>query len=523
MCPLRGDGMKKKLLLLASALAVLAGCAPAAPAPMPEPAQTAAPQFSEPSGVYADWSKLHGYEPPAEIGTRLSPGPLTEIEPSDDYGLLIPYAGEAVYTSDGWASQYVAQYYKYGMVTSGGCVVLDPVLDSAWTIEGERGSVYVLEKRGDEGSVKAVCALDGSWCTGFDYESVSMTGDGYLCLLNLSWDDSGAPDPEGLAKGCIMDLEGNVVFRLSEMQPDGRLDGDANMLQSLAMNMSGGRSLAQLKDGNVAFMGLDGGILDAGYDNGEFLSAFQFDGGTAFVKDIATGLWGVIDTDGGWVCEPVYAEVYYQTGMYSALTTDGRGVLIDGSGQQLWPGVTAELTRSYIKLENGFMSADYNTYPPVYAGSDGAALPSGNYFWCPPGSGAALLCGDEGEYYSYDGASLTPLPSIPPGSVGSVWDDVIVASQDGKVYLFDFEGSELLSQEGNYATVSRDAVTGELYFLNYKANGSVAVTSMDGREIHGGTGMTIAGGYVNAVGAASSAVVDMDGTCVFRTALDMGD
>ena len=35
--------------------------------------------------------------------------------------------------------------------------------------------------------------------------------------------------------------------------------------------------------------------------------------------------------------------------------------------------------------------------------------------------------------------------------------------------------------------------------------------------------MTIAGGYVNAVGAASSAVVDMDGTCVFRTALDMGD
>ena len=209
--------------------------------------------------------------------------------------------------------------------------------------------------------------------------------------------------------------------------------------------------------------------------------------------------------------------------MYSALTTDGRGVLIDGSGQQLWPGVTAELTRSYIKLENGFMSADYNTYPPVYAGSDGAALPSGNYFWCPPGSGAALLCGDEGEYYSYDGASLTPLPSIPPGSVGSVWDDVIVASQDGKVYLFDFEGSELLSQEGNYATVSRDAVTGELYFLNYKANGSVAVTSMDGREIHGGTGMTIAGGYVNAVGAASSAVVDMDGTCVFRTALDMGD
>ena len=65
--------------------------------------------------------------------------------------------------------------------------------------------------------------------------------------------------------------------------------------------------------------------------------------------------------------------------------------------------------------------------------------------------------------------------------MGSVWDDVIVASQDGKVYLFDFEGSELLSQEGNYATVSRDAVTGELYFLNYKANGSVAVTSMDGR------------------------------------------
>ena len=45
----------KRACVVLLALAVLAGCAPAAPAPTPEP--TPEMQISEPGRVYADWSK----------------------------------------------------------------------------------------------------------------------------------------------------------------------------------------------------------------------------------------------------------------------------------------------------------------------------------------------------------------------------------------------------------------------------------------------------------------------------------
>ena len=83
--------MKKLTLFLALMLLLSACAAPAEPSPEPTP--TPAPSFAQPSGIYADWSRLEKPSVPENVGSRLSEGPLTELTPAGDYGLLLPYVG----------------------------------------------------------------------------------------------------------------------------------------------------------------------------------------------------------------------------------------------------------------------------------------------------------------------------------------------------------------------------------------------------------------------------------------------
>ena len=511
----------KRACVVLLALAVLAGCAPAAPVPTPEP--TPEMQISEPGRVYADWSKLHAYEPPAETGTRLSPGPLTEFEPSDAYGLLIPYVGEFTYTNDGLARQYC----RYGLVTGDGCVVLDPVLDSVRLMTTERGSAYLIQRRDMSGSGKyALCALDGSWCTGFDYALAGTNRDGYVYMFDRSWTDADRGAGE-LPRGHIMDLDGTVVLDTGDVRPDERIDGswDAFDLIALASNAAGNVTAVDLNNGACAFMRMDGSILNAGNDGGEFSdTTYQFSGGTVFVQDIQTKLWGIIDTDGAWMREPQYTDVSKQSeSTYKAEKADGSFVLVNGHGAET-EIVSYESGLSYELLKNGYVSIDCNTEPAVYRDSGGAELPVVQAVLSGDGSGTALMTGVDGRCYSYDGETLAPIDGIPAGNAFSLQCGMIAAEYDGMVCLYTPDGDLLASAHGFSGGVVKDAVTGEIYLITYTENDGSIITAMNGDSLFAGSYVEgVVGGFVNVVDAASSSVMNINGTCVFRTRLDAGD
>lgn len=210
----------KRLWIVALLLALLTACA--APADgtadqrAEEPSKTdQTPPATEETekveqanaGAYhvpVDWSQLAQEQEALEPVGEQWYDPLPEdLQPSDDYGPLMPYAGQRLY--DDWPSQTGC---LYGLMTEDGVAVTAPTYSSI-----ERPSYNVPEalplillRRGEPGeddySVKgfyAVAALDGSWCTDFQYLAWVYAPDGVLLYdqETVSW----------------MSLEGEILSR----------------------------------------------------------------------------------------------------------------------------------------------------------------------------------------------------------------------------------------------------------------------------------------------------------------------
>ncbi len=506
----------KRTVALFTALLLLCGCAQAAqpsPTPTPEPL----PEFSEPTGIYADWSKLHGYELPEQRGSRLSEEPLLELMPSDSYGELVPYIGEAVFTA---SDSYVAEYKKYGLMTADGCVVLDPVLDSVYAVTDGTGCAYVLSRGESDGTIMlALCARDGSWCTDFLYSSITMNDDGYACLTDMRWGETGLIS-NGNEHACMMDLDGNVVLRFADIAPGEGVELAAPLEQYWMYNLSSGYSMVQLANGNMAFMDIDGNILRSDEFGGEFSAGLSFHDGLAWVRDPETQLFGVIDTSGRWVCPPKYRELYSQITIYTGVTEDGRAVLLDERGNELGE---ADLSGNYTKLARGYYSVHYINGETEVRGTGGEALPSEDYpYWS--GGGWVLLYGDE-SYWLYDGAELKKL-DIPYNTVQGMSDEGISAAHDGKAWLYDFDGEVIVEGgAGDWAYVYYDGVSGEPYLVGSDSSNNYSITSLDGTQSIAVPGMSIGimDGTVCWTDSVSAGVTDMDGNVIFRTLLDMGD
>ena len=181
------------------AAALLAGCA-ATQAPVSSlpavstPPAASAPAPSEPAGptVQADWSKLLGndsaIQPDVDAG-RWYEDYTDHLIPSPDYGELVPYAGANVYSFNIWTDQngqeqtWSSNYPSplYGLMTREGKIVTDPVymhagqLDFYWQGESILLPVLSLSRASEEwmdfnnGQRWAIAALDGSWCTDFEF------------------------------------------------------------------------------------------------------------------------------------------------------------------------------------------------------------------------------------------------------------------------------------------------------------------------------------------------------------------
>ena len=172
------------LFFVLSILILAAACSKTAQRPpfLPPPELVPPPDMIW--NVLTDYSGLTPYTPKFTKHTRLHDGPLPELIPSNDYGTLLPYASATIMPNGSLRES------KYGLVTIDGVVVTDLIFDQISRANEQvyhyfglqpvpQPPVYLLAVNTSGSgtlwnaeSKKAVCALDGSWITPFDYVNV---------------------------------------------------------------------------------------------------------------------------------------------------------------------------------------------------------------------------------------------------------------------------------------------------------------------------------------------------------------
>ena len=357
-----------------------------------------------------DRSGLEEFAPFEAVYSRLSPSPLTELEPSTSYGRLLPFDG--------------------GLVTESGRIVLDPVLESIETASFESGpgreylAMYILQNA--EGRY-AVCAADGSWCSGFDYVSVYPMELGALCVT----------DEEANLAVCYAG-DGSVVFDTANFSD--RVMMAAGSVSTLAQS-EGGLMLCTYQRGTKSFLRADGTALNR--DQGRtsyFDDALPFSEGLAAVKN--NGLWGYIDTNGEYVVQPQYEQATSFTGGCAAVYGGG-----------MW------------QIE-----------PAVFYGYTG--IPADGGYWVKGETGVRVFLSDGSQVYFSGAESLL-------GRSGELW---LVELADGEQAVMDKYSRVVIYGECSFVS---DEATGETYIYNpgtrtlYDADGVFVASGCAGRVIDG--------------------------------------
>ena len=173
---------------LTVALLLLAGCS----APSGSSSASSSQHSTPTTGVQVDWSRLEQDDPVRQAdrdGGRWYAGSMTELIPSEEYGPLIPYVGSIAYSFNSWTDQNGQEqtWYSpwgtslYGLMTKEGKLVTDPVYLSAvqpsfrWQGQTNYLPVLILSQANEEwkdsnnGRRYCVAALNGSWCTDFEF------------------------------------------------------------------------------------------------------------------------------------------------------------------------------------------------------------------------------------------------------------------------------------------------------------------------------------------------------------------
>ena len=181
----------KKSLALALALILLSGCNSQPIQPDPSTAPEPVPADPPSVQVQVDWSKLEqskgdAAHPDYDAG-RWYDATVTNLIPCEDYGPLYPYVGSLAQNMVPWMEGgYPSPVY--GLMTREGKVVTDPVYQGVNQPTYRHGDqikahpVLVLSKADENwntpeitnGQRYAVAALDGSWCTEFEFWSYAI-------------------------------------------------------------------------------------------------------------------------------------------------------------------------------------------------------------------------------------------------------------------------------------------------------------------------------------------------------------
>ena len=128
--------------------------------------------------VKVDFSQYEQQEEHTALYTRLSPEPLRELVPSEDYGAIYPFVGgQRTYLYSDYGTAGVQQKL-YGFVDATGQILVDPVYTMAQLLESQDGTalpywhigknIYSEEAK-DSYTLCALASLDGSFVSPFTY------------------------------------------------------------------------------------------------------------------------------------------------------------------------------------------------------------------------------------------------------------------------------------------------------------------------------------------------------------------
>ncbi|NLA88034.1 MAG: WG repeat-containing protein, partial [Clostridiales bacterium] len=437
------------------------------PASGSEPSETEQPPSLMPaySGVKTDYSYLTPYDPFGDICTRLAPSDLPELEPSPDYGMLLPYLGELMQGSGGYPG-----LAGFGLVTADGMIVTDPVYSRI-----ERGSysnselplrgpvpIYILTRSSAEENTYAVCALDGSWATAFEYREVTCSDEVvFLMRDGMTYDID------------VMDYDGRLLLNVKSLDIHGDILTDNPWL--ITHGYGEGRLTLPLKNGGTAYVDVQTkktAVTD-------FQSGKPFSEGMAAVA--VDGLFGYMNSEYELVIEPQFwsadpffdgvAVVAYSRNSFAVIDTEGTVLYTDYTNPyRPYAGVYA-LGDSFSRL----LDSEFN--PIMVDGRTPRFLKDGWMCYLTD-AGATILRGDE----SYDLPGVTDIQDA-AGNLVSFGTGVPTAFG-----VMTLDGEILIEQETDcYMMFVTDKETGELLIVKNKygkdMSTSFSVFDMSGNEI----------------------------------------
>jgi len=344
--------------------------------------------------VQADFDILTPFVPQYSLHTRLREGALPELLPSNDYGLLLPYSSSIISENGRLHAS------KFGFVTIDGIVVTDLIYDSvqrAGALQHRQFTgfsdshpaymLYINIPRQDPSlafrqSNVAVCALDGSWITPFDYIDAVFTNEAILLIRSYEEFDID-----------IMDYSGNRLYNTLELdwindmrfdpQGYGGYDGSTSTT-SFAYSVSHGYGIVYLINNTIAFID----ILTGKAHYTEFNDAHPFIEGFAAVaiKTSPIGythsidmLWGYVNTDLEVTITPRYTWAFtFSNGKAIIQLPNYTQQIVNTQGEVLFTvpeGYNADFSNGilylYIRMYESYESAP----GPIFLSDDFEVIP----------------------------------------------------------------------------------------------------------------------------------------------------
>jgi hypothetical protein len=338
--------MKKPQLFIALAilLALGASCSQTSPRlPFLPPAEPVPPPEMR-WEVRTDFSILTPYVPPHAMHTRLRDGALPELLPSHGFGMLLPYASSTV-LPDGMLRES-----KFGLVTIGGVIVTDLVydrIDRAYAVNHVYYSEAPLQPLpayrltvftpgtetpwGYSEARSAVCALDGSWITPFDYIDAVFTDDVIMLLRGHGTFDVDVYDYNGRRLYNMLDLDW-IQYISEDAWPGELLYGVSEGIGSVSLS-NGARAFIDIRTGVARYT--------------EYTQSYSFSEGLAAVAIRAGGfgpvqeLWGFINRDFELVIPHIFTSPgVFRDGRAIIQTQEGSQQIIDTLGRKLFSAPT---------------------------------------------------------------------------------------------------------------------------------------------------------------------------------------
>ena len=287
------------------------------------------------------------------------------LVPGENYGQLIPYAGSfkpfhyVNYETGQWMSETMS-IAKYGLMTTTGQIVLDPVFDWYDITELENGEYIIqLYESGETDYTTErmlFCNADGSWVMEADTQlsfDFSAWNEGLIIATdyrNVNYDI-----PNGGPAVYFYDTQGNILFHFTNCSVnhasgfhDGYLmiqfytDHAQNEYESYFLDAKGNLSFRQVHPGDVFLEGL------------------------APAMQAQTGLWGIFTAQGTWLIQPTYDRVYREENCYIAQIGLNYSVY-DLKGQYLYSFTEPEDTDYYLVGRQGNFFWENNIYDDASA------------------------------------------------------------------------------------------------------------------------------------------------------------